>query len=213
MAVTDGLRNRLDALVPPTRGRLDESGVLLAGATAGAIGWGGTQLLTWADPQNPAFVATALWAVLMLGFSTLTVLYAPEALRFSDPMLVWGTVNTGAMVLTLGALAGVVPVRVGFWLAWAVASAVGYLGTGGMLVRAGADARGRGYLATGVVTLAVLGVGIVAFEAVASVAFLLLAAVHTVPLATDARTRLSPLARGGVLSVTVVVVLAAGLAV
>ena len=210
MAVSDGLRRRLDAIVPPTSGRVSESGFLLAGAAAGAVGWGGTQLLTWLDPPNAAIAATALWTLLMLGFSTLTVRFAPEAVRFSDPMLVWGTVNTAAMALTVGALAGMVPPRVGFWLGWTAASAVGYLGTGGLLVRAGAAARGRGYLATGAVTLAVLGVGVVAFEAIAPVAFLLLGVIHTVPLATDAKTRLSPLARGGVLSVIVLLLLAAG---
>ena len=213
MAVTDGLRRRLDAVAPPTSGRIGEPGFLLAGAAAGAVGWGGTQLLTWLDPPNAALIATALWAVLMLGFSTLTVRFAPEAVRFSDPMLVWGTVNTAAMALTVGALAGLVPQRVGFWHSWAAASALGYLGTGGLLVRAGDGARGQGYLATGAVTLAVLALGILAFEAIESVAYLLLAAGHTVPLALDARTGLSPLARGGTLSTVVVVLLAAGFAV
>lgn len=213
MAVADGLRQVLDAVAPPTSGRLDESGFLLAGAAAGAVGWGGTQVLTWLAPPNAALAATALWGVLMLGFSTATVRHGPRAVRFSDPMLLWGVVNGTAMALTVAAVVGAVPGRLGFWYAWAAASAVGYLGTGVLLVRGGAAARGRGYLATGVVTLAVLGMGLVAVEAVAPVAFLLLAAGHAVPLVVDAKTGLSPLARGGTLSVTVVVLLAVGLAV
>ena len=213
MAVTDGFRRWLDGVTPPTSGRLGESGFLLAGAAAGAVGWGGTQVLTWLAPPNAAVAATSLWGVLMLGFSTATVRHGHRAVRFSDPMLLWGVVNGAAMALTVASVVGAVPGRLGFWYAWAAASAVGYLGTGMLLSRAGAGARGQGYLTSGVVTLAVLGLGIVAFEAVAPVAFLLLAAGHTVTLVMDVKTGLSPLARGGTLSVTVVVFLAVGLAV
>lgn len=203
MAVTDGLRARLDRLAPATSGRLEESGFLLAGATAGAVGWGGTQLLAWLDPPSGALAATALWAVLLVAFSGVTVRLAPEALRFSDPMLVWGAVNGVAMALTVAGLGGLVPPLVAFWLPWAGASTVGYLGTGGLLVRAGATDRGRGYVASGLVALAVLVAGVVATDAIAPIAFLLLGAVHVVPLVLDARTTMPALARAGTLGAVV----------
>ena len=213
MAVTDCVRARLRNIAPATSARVDESGFLLAGSTAGLVGWGGTQLLAWVAPPYSALAATALWTVLVAGFASLTVLHGPDAVRFSDPMFVWGTVNPAAMALTVGGVAGLVPARLAFWTAWVGAAAVGYLGTGGLLVRAGAPERGRGYLAVGVVALAVLVLGTVTFEAVAPVAFLLLAALHAVPLVLDAETTLSPTVRSGALAVVVCVLLGAGLAV
>jgi len=213
MAVTDGLRRRLRDVSPATSDRLDESGFLVTGAAAGLFGWGGTQLLAWLDPPHSAVAATALWAVLMLAFSAVTVLHAPEAVRFSDAMFVWGTVNGTAMALTVAALAGLVPERLGFWGAWAAASALGYVGTGVLFVRAGATARGRGYLAVGIVAVAVLALGAVAFGRVAPVVFLVLAAVHAVPLVLDAETSLSPAARGGTLALVVAGLVGAGVVV
>jgi hypothetical protein len=212
MAVTDGLRARLNRLAPATSAQIGESGFLLAGAAAGAVGWGGTQLLAWLDPPNSALAATALWAVLMVAFSGLTVRFAPEALRFSDPMLVWGAGNSAAMAVTVAGLSGLVTPRVAFWLSWAGASTVGYLGTGGLLVRAGTTDRGRSYLATGAVAFAVLLAGVVVFGAIAPVAFLLLAAVHAAPLVLDARTALGPLGRAGTLVAVVTALVGVGLA-
>jgi len=211
MAVTDGLRASLRALAPATSGRLDESAFLLVGAAAGLLGWGGTQVLSWLAIADSAPLATALWTVLVTGFAALTVLHAPEAVRFSDAMFVWGTVNPAAMALTVGGLVGVVPARLAFWTAWVAAAAVGYLGTGWLLVRAGAAGRGRGYLASAAVALCVLTVGTVAFDSVAPVAFALLAALHAVTLALDAKTTLDAGARGGVLALVVGCLLGAGL--
>ncbi|MDS0281045.1 hypothetical protein [Haloarcula onubensis] len=210
MAVTGGLRGVLRRVAPATSGRLEESGFLLVGATAGLLGWGGTQALSWTDVPNSAMLATVLWGVLVAGFTGLTVLHAPDAVRFSDAMLGWGAVNGTAMALTLGGLAGLVPARPAFWTAWVGAAALGYCLTGGLLVRAGARGRGRGYLAAGGVALAVLALGTVAFDAVAPVAFLLLAALHAVPLVLDAKTDLSAVARGVVLVTVVGTVLAVG---
>ncbi|MFC6862364.1 hypothetical protein ACFQGE_02675 [Halomicroarcula sp. GCM10025817] len=187
MPVTDTLRERLDRRAPATSDRLSESGFLLAGATAGALGWGGTQLLAWVDTAASAVVATGLWAVLVAGFAGVTVLHGPADTRFSDPMLVWGSVNGTAMLLTVGGLAGLVPPVVAFWGAWAAAAAVGYCWTGGLLEGAGHPERGRGYLLSGVVALAVLAVGAVSFPALEPVAFLVLGVLHVVPLALDAR--------------------------
>jgi hypothetical protein len=210
--VTDGLRARLEAAAPPTSGRLSESGFLLSGAAAGLLGWTGTQVFAWVDPPSAALLATGLWAALMLGFVGLTVFHAPAAIRFSLPMLGWGTVNGMATVLTVAGLAGLVPGRVAFWAAWVVAAAVGYCWTGSLLVRAGDTERGRSYLASGLVALAVLAVGLWSFAAVAPVAFLVLTVLHALPLTLDARTMLSPVARGGILSLVVAVLLAGGTA-
>lgn len=187
MAVTDTVRERLEGAAPATSGRLTESEFLLAGAAAGALGWGGTQVLAWVDPPASAVLATVLWAVLVAAFAGLTVLHGPDAVRFSDPMFVWGSVNGTAMALTVGGIIGLVPAFVAFWGAWAAASAVGYCWTGGLLEGTGDPERGRGYLLSGVVALAVLVVGTFAFSTVESVAFLLLGVLHVVPLVLDSR--------------------------
>lgn len=211
MAVTDGLRTVLDAVAPQTSDRLDESRFLLAGATAGLLGWGGTQLLAWTDPPSAALLATALWVVLLAAFSGLTVLHGPAEARFSDVLFIWGAVNSTAMAMTVAALVGVVPERLGFWTAWAGASTLGYAGTGALLVRAGVTDRGWGYLAAAVVGLGVLLLGTVSFGALAPVAFLVLAALHAVPLVLDARTALSPLGRGSLLAAVIGVLVGVGL--
>lgn len=202
----------LSRATPATSGRLSESGFLLAGATAGLLGWGGTQVLTWVNRPSGALLATGLWTVLMLGFLGLTVFHAPATVRFSTPMLGWGAVNGTATVLTVAGVAGLVPATVAFWTAWVGAAAVGYCWTGGLLVRAGDAARGRGYLATGLLALALLPVGTLSFAVVAPVAFLLLAAVHAVPLTLDATTGLSPVGRTAVLAGTLAALLGVGVA-
>ena len=210
--MTDGLRASLRAVAPATSGRLDEPAFLLVGATAGLGGWGGTQMLAWLAVPGSALLATALWVVLVAVFVGLTVFHGPDTVRFSDAMLGWGAVNGSAMALTLGGLAGVVPARLAFWTAWVGAAALGYLWTGGLLVRAGSGRRGWGYLAAGGVGVAVLALGAVAFDRVASVAFLLLATLHAVPLVLDAKTTLSSAARGAVLALVVGGLVGTGLA-
>lgn len=206
-------QDALSRAAPATSGWLSESGFLLAGATAGLCGWGGTQVLTWVDRPSGALLATALWTALMLGFVGLTIFHAPATVRFSTPVLGWGVVNGTATVLTVAGVAGLVPPVTAFWAAWVGAAAVGYCWTGGLLVRAGDSPRGRGYLATGIVAVCVLAVGVASFAVVAPVAFLLLAALHAVPLTVDARTALSPVVRTGLLIAVLVALLAVGVAV
>ena len=210
--MSNRLQRTLSRAVPATSGRLSESGFLLAGAVAGLFGWGGTQVLAWTAPPSSAPLAAALWAVLMLGFVALTVFHGPDTVRFSGPMLGWGTVNGAATALTVAGLAGLVPPGIAFWTAWVAAAAVGYGWTGALLVRAGDTERGQSYLVTGVLALAVLAVGTLSFTLVAPVAFLLLAMLHAVPLVLDARTALSPVARAGVLTVVLVTPLGVGIA-
>lgn len=211
MAVTDGLRASLRAVIPATSGRLDESRFLLAGAGAGLLGWGGTQLLAWLESPDGTVAATVLWVALIAAFSGLTVLHGPDKVRFSAPMVGWGAVNGTATALTVGGVFGFVPARLAFWTAWVGATALGYLWTGGLLVRAGSGRRGWSYLASAAVALCVLGLGSAAFDSVAPVTFLLLAALHAVPLVLDAKTTLRPVARGTVLTLVVGSLLGAGL--
>jgi hypothetical protein len=186
MAVTHRLRRTLQARAPATSERLSERGFLLAGATAGALGWGVTQLLAWAAlPAGPLLV-TAWWTVLVAGFGLLTVLHGPAAVRFSDAMFVWGTVNGTAMVVTVGGVLGLVPPRVAFWGAWAAASTIGYAGTGVLLLRADHRERGVGYLLSGAIALCVLTVGLGSFDRVVSAGPLVFGILHVVPLAVDA---------------------------
>jgi len=211
--VIEGTRRRLHRVAPPTSGRLGESRFLLAGATAGLVGWSGTQAIAWLDQPNGPLLATALWTVLIGGFIGLTVRHAPDDVRFSHVMVGWGTVNGTATALTVVGLAGLLPAKIAFWVAWAAAAATGYALTGALLLRSGAATRGRGYLGVALVAFAVLALGTFRFELLAPVAFLLLATLHAVPLAVDAETSLSPVARTALLTAIVSVVLGVGLAV
>ncbi len=213
MAAFDGLRSRLQRVAPATSGRLTASEFLLSGAAAGLLGWGGTQALTWLDHANGQLLATVLWVVLIGGFVGLTVLHAPDSVRFSDAMLAWGTVNTTATALTVGGLLGVVPEQLAYWHAWVGATAIGYCWTGGVLKGAGQPARGRGYLGAGVVGLCLLTIGAVAFPLVAPTGYLALAALHAGPMVLDVRTALPAVHRTGVVGAAVAAVLVVGVVV
>lgn len=210
MAASDALRRRLRRVAPGTSGRLTPAEFLLSGAVAGALGWGGTQALAVVDPAAGAVLATALWVVIAGGFVGLTVLHAPESIRFSDVLFVWGTVNGIAMALTVGGLFGVVPPAAAFWHAWVAATAVGYCWTGGVLEGAGQPVRGRSYLGAGVVGLGLLAVGVLAFERVAPTGYLALAALHALPLVLDVRTALPARSRATVVGFAVAVAVGAG---
>jgi hypothetical protein len=210
MAAFNGLRSRLQRVAPATSGRLTAEEFLLSGAAAGLVGWGGTQALTWLDHASGPLLATALWIVLIGGFVGLTVLHAPESIRFSDAMFAWGTVNTTATAVTIGGLLGVVPGRLAFWHAWVGATAIGYCWTGGVLEEASQPARGRGYLGAGVVGLCLLAVGAIAFPLVAPAGYLALAALHALPMILDVQTALPAVHRTGVVGAAVAAVLVAG---
>ncbi|MFU1780480.1 hypothetical protein ACM16X_03755 [Haloarcula japonica] len=210
MGAFDGLRNRLQRVAPTTSGWLTASEFLLSGAAAGLVGWGGTQVVAWSSRADGALLATALWVVLMGGFIGLTVLHAPDSVRFSDAMLAWGAVNTTAMALTVVGLLGVIPEQLAFWHAWVASTTVGYCWTGGVLEGAGQPARGRGYLGAGVVGLGLLTVGAVAYPLVTPAGYLALAALHALPMVLDVRTALPAVHRTGVVGVVVAAVLVAG---
>ena len=210
MAAFNGLRSRLQRVAPATSGRLTPAEFLLSGAAAGLVGWGGTQAIAWLSRANGALFATALWVVLIGSFVGLTVLHAPDSVRFSDAMFAWGTVNTTATAVTVGGLLGVIPTQAAFWHAWVGATAIGYCWTGGVLEGAGQPVRGRGYLGAGVVGLCLLAAGAVAFPLVAPVGFLALAALHALPMVLDVRTALPAVHRTGVVGVMVAAVLVAG---
>ncbi|KAA9398442.1 hypothetical protein Har1130_04085 [Haloarcula sp. CBA1130] len=213
MAAFDGLRSRLQRVVPATSGRLTASEFLLSGAAAGLVGWGGTQAIARLDHVDTALLAAVLWAVLISGFVGLTVLHAPDSVRFSDAMFAWGAVNTTATALTVGGLLDIVPERLAFWHAWVGATAVGYCWTGGVLEGAGQPARGRGYLGAGVVGLCLLAVGAVAFPLIAPTGYLALAVLHALPMFLDVRTALPAIRRTVVVGVAVAAVLAVSVVV
>jgi hypothetical protein len=213
MVLTGRLRSSLDRIAPPTSGRLSLRAFLLAGAGAGAVGWTGTQLLTWTAPPAAASLATALWVVLAGAFVGLTVRHGPDEIRFSDPMLVWGTVNGTATALTFAGLAGLVSARLAFWQTWVAASAVGYCWTGGLLEGAGETNRGRGYALTGLVGLCVLAVDTLAVGVTAPVAYLVLGVLHAVPLTLDAVTGLSAGARSTIVATVVGSLLVTGMVI
>ncbi|MDS0220829.1 hypothetical protein NDI54_05610 [Haloarcula sp. S1AR25-5A] len=213
MAAFDAVRSRLWRVAPATSGRLTASEFLLSGAAAGLLGWGGTQIFAWSSRATGALLATALWVVLIGGFVGLTVLHAPESVRFSDAMLAWGTVNTVATALTVGGLLGVVPEQLAFWHAWVAALAVGYCWTGGVLEGAGQPVRGRGYLGAGVVGLGLLFVGAASFSLVAPTGYLALAALHATPMVLDVRTALPAIHRTGVVGVAVTAAVVLGVIV
>ncbi|GCF14863.1 hypothetical protein Harman_27980 [Haloarcula mannanilytica] len=213
MAAFDRLRSRLQRAAPATSGRLTAAEFLLSGAAAGLVGWVGTQIIAWSNHTSGALLATALWVVLVGGFVGLTVFHAPESVRFSDAMLAWGTINTAAMVLTVGGLLGVVPESLAYWHAWVAALAVGYCWTGGVLEGAGQPARGRGYLGAGVLGLCLLAVGAVSFSLVAPTGYLALAALHAGPMLLDVRTGLPAVYRTAVVGIAVAFVLVIGVIV
>ncbi|WP_058994726.1 hypothetical protein [Haloarcula sp. CBA1127] len=210
MAAFDELRGRLKRVAPATSGRLTASEFLLSGAAAGLVGWGGTQALAWSSRANGALLAIAMWVVIIGGFVGLTVLHAPDSVRFSDAMLAWGTVNTTATAVTVGGLLNIVPEQAAFWHAWVGATAIGYCWTGGVLEGAGQPVRGRGYLGAGVVGLCLLAAGAIAFPLVAPVGYLALAALHALPMVLDVRTALPAIHRTGVVGVAVAAVLVGG---
>ncbi|MBV0901582.1 hypothetical protein [Haloarcula salina] len=210
MAASDALRRRLQRVAPATSGRLTPAEFLLSGAAAGALGWSGTQALARVDPDAGAVLATTLWVFIAGGFVGLTVLHAPESLRFSDVLFVWGAVNGGAMALTVGGLLGLVPAAVAFWHAWVAATAVGYCWSGGVLEGAGQPVRGRGYLGAGVVGLGLLAVGVLAVDRVESTRYLALGALHALPLVLDVRTALPARSRATVVALGVAAALGAG---
>lgn len=213
MAVSDALRSRPQRVAPATSGRFTAAEILLAGATAGIVGWGGTQAIAWLNHTSGPLLATGLWVILIGGFVGLTVLHAPDHVRFSNAMLVWGTVNTSAMALTVGGLLGIVPEALAYWYAWVGATAVGYCWTGGVLEGAGQPAHGRGYLGAGIVGLCLLAVGAISFPLVATTGYLALAALHAAPMVIDVRTALPASYRTAVVGVAVAAALTVGVVV
>lgn len=117
----------LARVAPPTLARVGLDRFLALGAGVGALGWGGTALLT-ARPGlvgDPVLASVALWTALVAVMVGVGVFATPDAVRFSRPMLVWGPANALASLVTLGVLFGPLPA----WAladAWALAGAVGY---------------------------------------------------------------------------------------
>jgi hypothetical protein len=177
--------------VPPPTGRVGPEQFLRLGAGVGVVGWTGTQTLAWVDPPGSGAVAIALWVALVGVMTGVGLRHCTDALRFSTPLLVWGTVNAAAMTLTVVATLGDTPnwLAVPVWQVWVLAAAVGYGGTAVSMHRAGRE--WELYAVAGVLETVLLAVGVLAPGAVAAAPYLLVGLLHAMPLLVDAeRSRL-----------------------
>lgn len=164
----------------PTLGAVSGRGFLAVGAAVGVLGWGSTALLTVrpgiAAPLAPALAATTVWAPLVVLMVAVGLFGTPDTVRFARPFLVWGPANGLASLATVAALLGRLP-EATYWLAWALAGAAGYLGTGLAVRRAGDD--GRLWFAAACCEAGALVAGVTVGG---PWPFILLGAVHVLPL-------------------------------
>jgi hypothetical protein len=213
VAAPDSLQSRLATLAPGTSGRLTGSDFLLLGAAIGLVGWSLTAAVAAVAP-GAGLLTVALWVPLVVAMLGAGLLHAPDAMRFSLPMLGWGVLNGLAVTATLAAVLVGVPDQVGgdpfntvvlgpdagaVWSLWALDLAAGYAWTADALRRDAQPSRAAGYSYA-----AFLGFGLLAYhaagvEAIRTVRYPALAALHAIPLALDARTDLSGVRRTGVL--------------
>lgn len=217
VAGSDSLQSRLVALAPATSARLDGSDFLLLGAAVGLVGWTLTAVVEAIAPEA-GLLTVVVWLPLVVAMLGAGVLHAPDAMRFSLPMLGWGLLNGLAVTVTLVAVLVGVPNQVGgdpfntvvlgpdagvVWSLWALDLAAGYAWTADALRRDGQPSRAAGYSYA-----AFLGFGLLAYhgagvEAIRTVRYPALAALHAIPLALDARTDLSGVRRTAVLYLVV----------
>jgi hypothetical protein len=211
------LRTRLAALAPATSGRLDGSGFLLLGAAVGLVGWTATAVLELLAPDAGPLALVA-WLPLVAAMLGAGLFHTPDAMRFSTPMLGWALLNGLATTATLWAVLFGVPDTLGgdpfntvalgpdagaVWSLWTVDLALGYAWTADALRRAGQPSRAAGYSYA-----AFLGFGLAVYhgagiDAIRTVRYPALAALHALPLALDARTDLGGVRRTVVLYLVV----------
>jgi len=170
--------------------RLGRRGLLGLGAALLAVGWGGTAFLTrnpTLAPADPALTALALWLGLFGLVAVAALAACPSRVTFSRPVLSWVGLNALGFLAVGAAVAGLVPLelqRYAFWHVWVAGAVVGFTATGELLRRAGGG--WLVYHTAAAVELSLLVLGVVAFEALLPGLYLVLAAVHPVPLALDA---------------------------
>jgi hypothetical protein len=218
------LQTRLAALAPATSGRLDGADFLLLGAAVGLVGWTATAVLELLAP-DAGVLALAVWLPLVAVMLGAALLHAPDAMRFSAPMLGWGPLNGLAATATLWAVLFGVPDTLGgdpfntvvlgpdagaVWSLWTVDLALGYAWTADALRRDGQPSRAAGYSYA-----AFLGFGLAVYhgagiDAIRAVRYPALAALHALPLALDARTDLGGVRRTVVLYLVVFALVGVG---
>jgi hypothetical protein len=168
----------------PTLSVVSGRAFLAVGAAIGALGWGATALLTARPgivaPLDPAVAAATVWTPLIVVMVSVGLFGTPDTVRFGRPFLFWGPANGLASLATVAALLAWLP-GVTYWLAWALAAAVGYLGTGVAVRRAGGD--GHVWVATAGCEVSVLVAG---GTVGGPWPFVLLGAMHVLPLALEA---------------------------
>ena len=225
------VRSRLAALAPSTSGRLGSSDFLRLGAVVGLVGWTATAVLELLAPvadlaaPTAGLVALAVWTPLVGVMVGAGLWHAPDAMRFSLPLLGFGLLNGLATTATLWAVIVGLPATVGgdpfvtvplgpaadaVWSLWTVDLAIGYAWTADALRRDGQPGRAAGYSYA-----AFLGFGLVVYhaagvDAIRTVRYPTLAALHALPLALDARADLGGLRRTAVLYLVVFALVGVG---
>jgi hypothetical protein len=209
MSDHDALRSGLAALAPATTGRLPGDGFLLLGAGVGLVGWTGTAALARLSVPRAGLLALAVWGLLVAVMVGAGLFHVPDAMRFSLPMVGWGLLNATATTVTLVAVLQEWSATL-VWTVWLVALGLGYGWTAIALWRGGQRARARGYGYAALVAAGLLIASGAGMPALQPVRYPLLAVLHAVPLALDARTTLGGRARSGVLLVAIVGTLGVG---
>lgn len=159
------------------------------GAGIGVIGWVATQIVAW----YPGLVGSSIASIVGFWIALTALLYVggfrlPQGLRYSRPLVVWGLLNalaTGINVLAaLGGWPDALTAYLGyaFWHPWAAVMAVGYLDTGIV-----ARTRYRpAYLGGALLAAGALTIGLLAPGFITGGTYLVLGAIHAVPMWLDA---------------------------
>lgn len=153
------------------------------------VGWGGTQLARARPdliPGDPLAGVTVLWfglfALIVLAVGT----QCPDYVRFSQPVFIWGVLNTAAFAFTALAIQGALPsgwVTYAFWHVWVLVAVIGFAATGALLERSGAS--GQHYFTASGLEVSLLFIGLGAYGEIVPGSYLLLAFVHPTPLLLD----------------------------
>mgnify|MGYP000392005143 CR=1 FL=1 len=168
------------------------NGFLAIGAVAGAIGWGGTELIH----RRPALAldtlgmdalqaAVGLWVVLTLGMAAIGLTLASRAVRLSPPLWLWSILVAAAIAIDVAALEGLIArehLRYVLWQPWLLVFAIGYGVTG--TVASGRNR--RAYLAGSVAAAGAFILAILFTARIEPHAFVLLGVLHAGPLLADA---------------------------
>ncbi|WP_267639615.1 hypothetical protein [Haloarchaeobius amylolyticus] len=154
---------------------------LRVGALVGTIGWTVTQVAAWLGAG--ALPVLVLWVGLLGAMTVVGLARTPPTVRFSTPLLVWGATNGTATVWTVAAVLGapVPATALAGWLPWLGSFTVAYAATAWFVPAA------RLVYGAASLSAAGLAVALLALPALAPVTYLLVGAVHVVPLVVATR--------------------------